>query len=374
MASLVALRCRGLFSISAKVRNRLACAVAYTLLAVNIVIADDWTNRFEVEAPIAWKQLSRMRLDFSYTAKGQAHYLQGKEVNLITEKSFKCGRNSRLVQYRDQAGGVEFVCGFNSQYHFKISRPSLGASWQVDEVVLGNVPQAFYTPDNVEDVDVLTESYKPPEFRPSRILRQIYLAIAQFKICGVKMGYYHVKGIYLFDCEDFRVISANEEQLDGNELVKVCVSWSINGNPTIPDSGQKLFADLWCDPTRHWAIIKFTISESNGTLVESRYIQYKPEESNEFPVVSRMSGEQRSGGQLLDQWELEVNGAFGQSYPEHDFRLSAFGLPEPPGISWGYRRWYVGAALFGVLVIAAGLVAKRRQQSVHEGQSGKAKR
>ncbi len=47
--------------------------------------------------------------------------------------------------------------------------------------------------------------------------------------------------------------------------------------------------------------------------------------------------------------------SWGKIYPESEFRLSAFGLPEPPGVRWPLMSSAAWIAIIGALVFGTGL-------------------
>jgi LPXTG-motif cell wall-anchored protein len=146
-------------------------------------------------------------------------------------------------------------------------------------------------------------------------------------------------------------------------LIKVDVKWTVARNA--------FSATLWCDPSRHWAIIKSCVRSVEQNYEINRYVKFDPLKSNEFPVVTYMRREARiAGDRVVELWEWTfAQSDYGRQRPVGEFRLSAFGLPEPPGISWGGEKWYVLAGIFGLLAIGGGLLAKRRQRVREIGRS-----
>jgi hypothetical protein len=126
------------------------------------------------------------------------------------------------------------------------------------------------------------------------------------------------------------------------------------------------------DSQYSWVLVECAVEQqlppgAMGSIVYSTSkFQYRYGE-DQFPIVtkiSRMSEGEIAGTkmQLEDNTEFELYEA--ADIPIGEFTLTAFGLPEPPGIVWNKPTpWYVwlGGAAILLIVIAAGFkVLKRR--------------
>jgi hypothetical protein len=85
-------------------------------------------------------------------------------------------------------------------------------------------------------------------------------------------------------------------------------------------------------------------------------------------AVRKIKGRSDTGDTFDNEWRFDYDLRVPRRLPAADeFRLSAFGLPEPMGMP-GPRRshWYIWLALAGVGAILLALVCKKRARLLRE--------
>jgi LPXTG-motif cell wall-anchored protein len=129
---------------------------------------------------------------------------------------------------------------------------------------------------------------------------------------------------------------------------------------------------LLLDPNRYWCV--------RGCELRNRYIDAEAlinekvqlrDPSENLPVpkqIVSVSNQKRSMGEHLvvkTMMEFELYEP-SRLPPDKEFSLSAFGLPEPLGVSWSRTPWYLWVGLAGILflLVGAGFYwLKRRRQA-----------
>jgi hypothetical protein len=171
----------------------------------------------------------------------------------------------------------------------------------------------------------------------------------------------------------FQVMSARPIDHGGEQLVEIKFAnkRSIDDKPfSRLESGI-----LMLDPNRYWCLRGGEVLARYGTAktpVNMR-VQIRVDIEGELgnrPIPKRYEELQTvtvAGGPAGPEdrrvWEFDMRAQ--NALPSSDtFRLSAFGLPEPPGIEWERRTpwwlWLIGSA-FALLLVAAGFTWLKRR-------------
>lgn len=177
----------------------------------------------------------------------------------------------------------------------------------------------------------------------------------------------------------FRVTKVAKEIQSGRELVRVDHIYDYeNHNPKQANHRARIHGSLWLDPSRCWCIRRFT-SSTETTLRDKRIAGAELDVECEttdhpsgFPILKRMKRHakifyRQNKGTIETttetDYDLEVNG----SVPDSEFTLSAFGLPEPPGmepvkkpIPW-YLWFLLAAGICGAISLAFRHLARRNR-------------
>jgi hypothetical protein len=136
----------------------------------------------------------------------------------------------------------------------------------------------------------------------------------------------------------FRVGACRKVQRDGEELVEVAFTYSgKDGNRNVNLKGKLLF-----DPKRYWCWRSGDFQVTGDILSGTNKLRGTQSESaGELPPLSRLweldADVLTQAGDLSNRkkvrWEVTLSQP--TSLPaDEEFRLSAFGLPEPAGVVW----------------------------------------
>ncbi len=169
------------------------------------------------------------------------------------------------------------------------------------------------------------------------------------------------RGVLLMDCPlleltqntGFVVLSSSEDR----GLTKVEFRFDVPKDKRtslgLPLSAME--GVVWLDPSHQWRLDSFNLRVAGGTERQTK-CKYGPD--------SRLivTGREFHTGDFVET--AKVNDySFDDRFAAKEFRLSAFGLPEPEGIETPSNRfwyWYWGVA--GILLLFVGAWAIRRQK------------
>ncbi len=163
----------------------------------------------------------------------------------------------------------------------------------------------------------------------------------------------------------FKVVSAKTLVKGNRELVEVAFEYTRSKESKQPlrVTGRSVF-----DPKMHWCILEQELYQSQ-TLGPQRTMIAKEyrEGPSGMPIAFRESRRATIVGvyQSDADWEYDLHAPL-RSPPDGEFTLTAFGLPEPHGVTWDrpppYYLW-IGGAAFASLGIALGCrrFARRRR-------------
>jgi len=318
-------------------------AMVLILLSANmpaIAAADTpLISRIRAEAPAAWQEYRHanrfaqgvLRLD----AKLKSVYR--------CETLIKANETSRLAQIKDLKDGTTEVLAYNSFYNFRLK------SGKNDQWILIDF--------NRRDERISTKASELEKRLELRALVDVDQVVR-----------FHPDNQFIGDIlfsSRCRIMGANRKTRDGKELVEL--EFEVTPDPNEPR--QLLGGTLLLDSDRNWLPVAQTTKVRNrvGTSVYTTEWEFGPA-TNPLPsrTVEQMVFTPSSPG---EQWHAtyttESNLHIPATLPEdHEFTLSAFGLPEPVGVKWPKPKsnsylFLSGAAGFVVLAILFGYLRRR---------------
>ncbi len=308
-------------------------------------------DRFLKEAPEAWR---------TYEAKARA--LQGRfsfhmsqsYKGLEVENSYemKANANGKLAKTsrkRSIEGKTEHnvheVVGFNQKYAFVLKQRTDNASWVVAQLV------------------DLRDSGIPREIQQTfDIFEQDVLELVKIRITRL---------VDLVEFPDFRVLRCRKILSEGNEVAEITFDCPHN----IKDQKTDIHGGiLVLDPARLWCLRSYEVQTkfSGGSARSKRDVLQYAENGQLLPAPKRVVQEVNATFDPPDPhtnkqtWQLDYDLAVPSKLPkDEEFTLSAFGLPEPPGLSNSAPiRWYLWASVLGVgCLVLAGLLRWRARRS-----------
>ena len=296
-------------------------------------------QRFLQEAPSRWEEYARLSgelqgvLSVLHTGTLNAY----RDDNQIEYKTNGRGQLIKISIKRSRNGKVERegeeVFGFNPRYAFILQRKSPNSPWVVIDLFdrskstdLGRV--AVYLNDYLAAVsrgvrlrnESLAEALRKPEFR----------------------------------IEDCRKVQRGRE-----ELVEVAFTYSkLDGKAKVILKGKLVF-----DPQRYWCLRSADISQTGDLVSGTEKIWVmQSDNAGELPPLSRVyesDGNWVSSAGWSNHQRLRYEATLSQPRRppgDEEFTLSAFGLPEPPGLEWKRPTpWYLWVGLAGIVCLVLGV-------------------
>lgn len=287
-------------------------------------LADETARRrFETEAPGAWSELkTAIQTAVAFRAVSVRGPLSGApDARYVTRY---CLLGSRQLFEDTDARGIQRVTAANDAYAFELRRPSSRDAWVVTKLT--------FAPD------------------PARQDRTIAFA-------GLL-----VEGKWVEDLihwSDFRLQSVKAES-----PTRYCVVFQAHHvfNPVnIIEGGT-----LWFDPQRYWTLVAYDlIAQSDVTGRITAELSYQDLDGYPFPrqtVVNYMFPPKTLRRHVCDY------GPVSRATREADYRLAAFGLPEPrPASSTASRGWTWLIVNLGLVAVLVGAVCLRKHALQHKG-------
>ena len=235
---------------------------------------------------------------------------------------------------RDRPPGEEAMYVRNRLYAFTVYRKQDGP-WTVKQL---DINSATSSP-------ALCELCVP--YADAFFLKKTYLEIGQDQT------------FHLTDFSDF--------MWHDKPVKRLAVEFTRPGKDSGPD--QKCKADYFFLPENHWVCTGLKAEFVDGS-VETDY-RYEPSAGEEYPPLKYIEVWSKNEKQVLLFHTLtEINDSHrSPPFPEEDFRLTAFGIPEPAGINWQKpTSWYLllGGAGVACLVITVLLSRKKALKSADQ--------
>lgn len=296
-------------------------------------------ERFLQEAPPRWEEYVRLTGELQGVATLRTTSTAEGVRLIIQEWEYKINRTSKLLKFsrRDErAGGKEVemdeeVFGVNPLYAFVLRRKTPEAPWVVTAL-------ADLSYDTVpKQIDKFITIYLTSATPGALLVREPLADV-------VRSPGFHVER-----CHPVRQ--------GGEDLVEVAFRYTKEEKMgPWTQTGTLLF-----DPNRQWRLrsgdLQYSGQGQRGT-VKIRVIETETVASSPLSRVYEVDNEFVAQGGGGDHQTIRMEATL--SRPKHlpadeEFTLSAFGLPEPPGI----RRpvpWYLWAAVAGLLLLGAGAI------------------
>jgi hypothetical protein len=304
-------------------------------------------QRLVQEAPFRWEEYARLsgelqgvlsvshagtlnayrynsRMDYKTNGRGKTLKVATKDV-----------RNGKVEQEDEE------VFGFNPRYAFTLRRKSPSSPWILTDLLdlssstdLGRV--AFRLNDYLACVSYAVRLDSEPL---AEVLRK----------------------------PAFRIGHCRKVERDGEELMEVTFTYS---KEQANRKRRNLKGRLLFDPSRYWCLRSGDVEVTGDTLSGTRKIRVTQSdhagESLPFFRVFEADGDWVSPAGWSNQQRIRYEVTLSQPThlpPDEDFTLSAFGLPEPPGLE-GRRPtpWYLWLGLAGIVCLALGISLRRRRQ------------
>jgi hypothetical protein len=294
-------------------------------------------ERFRTEAPVAWQKLADgLRVGFespselNYGSPGSASDAVVAEGSTRETRLHRVKGGHELVETRYEKGdraGTRRVEAINSAYAFELAMRPPSNRWALESLERKAIDH-----DDREHSHVGSPAFS-----------------------GVK-----IEGNWLTDLVDSKGFHIESAEVDPDDVDIVCVrfksAYAVDKTNTI------LGGKLCFDSKRFWTLTSYNVAEqsaSKGTIEES--IAYQDLDGFPFPrtMVVTYSFPPHDFTRYVYRF-----GPPSRNVDEDDFRLSAYGLPEPgepPGLARG-RLWAVLIVLGVICLIVAVILRQRSPQ------------
>jgi hypothetical protein len=288
-------------------------------------------KRLFAEGPQAWEAEENFWLTLEGTASGVRRIQsQGKETdNARLRMSWKqCNGNMLNQSETFQSGSWNgSINGENSEYTFVLGRSSEERPWVIKEV-------------NKKTVKSLDAWNGRKTLVPDLIFAPVTHTLPQ-----------------VFRSRGFKCVNVAPEPTTGEELVRLTFTFSPEGKNRLTGGWLVL------DPSHYWVIRRGEVDadlgdKKKGTAKWTVQHDYK-EGSNHHPIITRkvLKGKGWEDGRLIFESDFSID-AYDlherATIPESEFRLSAYGLPEPLWAQPKKTHWYFWLGLAGILCLMLG--------------------
>lgn len=244
-----------------------------------------------------------------------------------------------LTHHRQKPAVVQITSGRNSRYDFTISRPSATDPYRLHS----------------------TNSH--PETSMMLLMTGVLgpSILAPVCVCGKTFSEWRKS-------PTFKVLSLSQQPASEGVLVNIECEYTTNED-TKPGNWPAFRAQVICDPKSSWAIKeqRITIQRRHQgrvavtVLLEGSVTYGEPIDGLPVPAVvtEKLYANNNYNGEPIYKRVITLNGVKKSSPEEYEFSLSAFGLPEPPGVEWPRPTpWYLWLVGIGIACIV-GAVAVR---------------
>lgn len=303
-------------------------------------------RQFHNEAPAQWAEYENRMAQ----AQGTISFEMTQTLRNIVAKntsSFRSNSTSKLIMLsmsRTIEGKPDYntheVVGINSRYGFKLERRSDSAPWLLTDLVPG------------------AKNYRENSFA------QHYSPVTTLiRVTGEPLG-------HLIDRPGFKITSARNINAGLVELV-----FDMGHKPD-NDSNPIQNGKLVLDPKRFWTVKSYEVRiKSTAQRGQMTFNALEVGEiDGHLPVPKKTVSQTRvefSDGSKNEQtfqlgFDLSIPRTFAD---ESEFTLSAFGLPEPYGVTWTKRTpvyvWLLASAgVVALLAVGFRYLARRNRPAV----------
>ena len=316
-------------------------------IAGNSVVAQEkrgLDRRLREEGPRGWSQYlafaRRLQVTWQAARSGAPN---SKALSIRTECKQGTSAAVRVQSNLEPATEAEAI-GANPLYTFTLKRRDSQRGWTLVKLKL-------------------SKQSKTPDKEQKEVQEDVRREVCNF------LTLFNLWLPDLLHDADFKVKSVRPVSAEGLDLVKVEFDYRKRpGNYPVRGALQITGGWMLLDPQHDWIMREYEVyhfSPENSLI--HRQFRFKAGTDGHLlltQVKTRIRG--KEGGATFDNsWETEVETLERADMPVTEFTLSAFGLPEPRGVTWerGSSRWWLWFTVAaGVLLVVGGYLSHRVQQ------------
>ncbi len=289
-------------------------------------------GRLQQEAPQAWQKYLALAKKLQGSSTGITHHQSPKGCK-DKKQYFEFKQREGCVMSLTQTTESQNLAVQNPKYMFELHRAQKDNDWAV-----ARVGASLFKATNSTS--------------PAYFVNWVNRLPVTF---GIMFGPLQ----FTLDDPGFSVLSVSSIEENGRELVQVVFDYFPKEDVEI----RTLRAGtVWLDPQRLWTFSRFDARMDMGGRIVTAVCQFQYKEgSGKFPILERTTQRMKDPAQdydavMIDEFDLkEADPA------ESEFRLSAFGFPEPKGVVWEEpSRWYLWFIGLALCAAATGWYFQRR--------------
>lgn len=319
----------------------------------------DWETRFFAEAPKCWEGYLRFVSSLQITAMTK-EYKPDRSIVGTRRKEFKQKNGASLLVVHSEEvppkglpvrllARVKGVVaeGINPFYSFKLERRGSNTEWVITDLDLPDQPTAF------------NEKQKKIQEEHLRMISD-----------GLRLESLWLPT--LIKDPDFIIKTIKTQVIDGLRVIRLDFDYSNKGSVWTKGGWMVL------DPEHDWIIREYVVHHGQPEKLYLHQVIQIQEGTNHHPIVTRKTwrtffrkkekqnkDEKQFGIGEIEETQQEV--VERSEPPLEEFTLSAFGLPEPPGIQVAGSRLHLWIALAGIVCISIAVLIRwqlRRTRTV----------
>lgn len=321
-------------------RNGMAMDKTFTVLLVGILqgssssAAEDLSKRFFQEAPPKWAEFEdHYQVEGKISYEGEFQGVNGETNSGRRETFFAINRQwvrfetaSKLLKNQKPSFAMKAVAGMNARYAFLLKKkdPTDEASPYL-LVSLSKAGREFY--QEISSLDFIR---------------------APWIVLGFPLA-------DLIKDPGFKVKQIENVSVDGRNCVRVTFDYS----PTVRDPlwSRTENAELILDPVLNWCVKAYSIKMSENVCVGRFDYDHA---AGSLPFIREYFFE-RTTKHGVATTRVKAHQIVYRDVPEHEFSLSAFGLPEPmqDAVPQPAPRWYIWFAVAALASFFTGLALRK---------------
>lgn len=290
-----------------------------------------WMELLEGESPCQWTMTTTIREGDRVVYYSSMLVRRYKDNGLMLVSETPGAKLTAESAYSTATGTM----ARNGSYVFELKRRKPGAGWAVQRLVPHNNPEA-----------------------------NKLASLTAFSLNCVKWGgLVFDQNVLLPEALETgrtRIVSSKRVLEEGEEIYRVDLESTVSTDQRLSRSGGRLLepkATLYLDPSKHWTIRRAVyVGEDYETTA---LYEVDPERGY---LVSRTTSTKDTAGKVIGTHEIVVSDVkMDCDFDNSAFRLTAFGIPEPPELKtkgFGLWIWIVGGAV--LICVGVFLVMRRK--------------
>lgn len=307
--------------------------------------AHDWKQRFTKEAPGKWQEYRDFAGRLQGTRDVEARELgatglwqrDGRAVGIYDKRRVEykqCGSWTLCVLYEKAPSNRKSDARVvNSKYGFMLKKLSEDRDWALSELTL-----------EIQNAGKLVKERK--DYLLNDLCSLLFLNAELISA--------------LVKDPQFKVKSATSEVSEGRNLVRIEFS---RQSGVVTQERSPIQGWVLLDPDQSWVIkeCEYDVELPGAQHAKVRFENKYKATSEGLPIPLmhlKRAKYSDAEGSSESETEHKFNLFQREFVPEHEFSLSAFGLPEPKGkeISQPATRWYIWLTLAAVLVACGAML------------------